>query len=137
MDGLGWSAVTLASHFALILSLGFAFWNAVFVRKVVNVKTSVGIIGNMLEPILFFGIVLGVERAYYVGARALVNSEMDLWEMHPVPEVLSALLALTAFWVAASIRGITGFDHLHVIKVVLAQAAFIFAVAFVLALVLR
>lgn len=42
---------------------------------------------------------LGVERCYYIAARLLQPQGLNLWALHPAPEVLSAVVA-TGLYVA-------------------------------------
>jgi len=49
-------------------------------------------------PIVLVVIALGIERGYYVLARLLKPWGHDLWSMHPVPAVLSTVVALSFYW---------------------------------------
>ncbi len=101
---LQWNALTLASHVALILSAGCAFWNALMVRRAWVPDANPRRFDPMIEPVIFFLTCLCVERLYYVGARFLQREGLNLWQAHPAPEALSAFVAMSLFWMAASIR---------------------------------
>ena len=103
MTGLGWSAVTMASHVILVMSILFAFGNAIWVYLGHVDGRPVFSVEQLENPIIAVAITLVAERCYYITARLLVNTEVNLWEFHPVPEVLSILVALAFFWLAVSV----------------------------------
>lgn len=54
---------------------------------------------------------LAVERIYYVGARILSHEGLNLWTLHPAPEVLSLVVAVGLFLCFVPLRmaiGATG-----------------------------
>ena len=104
--GLGFSALTTASHAVLVLAVLLLFSEVVLLRHILVPR----------EPArsrsLFFAAALVmasfvIERLYYVAARLLKPHGVDLWALHPAPEVLSALVALSVFGAFASLAGLT------------------------------
>lgn len=102
--GLHWSAVTLASHVALVLAIVCAFANAVAVRRVWGRSDGVRAFARIEGPVFAIAAALVVERLYYVTARLLINSDLNLWTAHPAPEALSFTVAASIFALAAAIR---------------------------------
>ncbi|MCB5198580.1 hypothetical protein LGQ03_04955 [Loktanella sp. TSTF-M6] len=98
---LGWSAVTLAGHVALCLSILLILWNAL---AVLPYARAPGSLTPVASPLFLFGAAVLVERSYYVAARLLVNSGFNLWELHPAPDLLSGIVAMMGLWVAATVR---------------------------------
>lgn len=127
---LYWSAVTLAGHVTLCLAVLMIFWNALAVLHICGNSLPAGSATRLATPIFAFGAAFIVERSYYVVARLLVNSGTNLWELHPAPDVLSGLVAIGAFWVAAAVRRLCGADRKGIKRVIAAQGtllAFVYA----------
>ncbi|SFQ14055.1 hypothetical protein SAMN05421853_10293 [Roseivivax halotolerans] len=106
---LAWSAVTMSAHLAIILSILIALGNAVYLSAREHTIR--------VTPLLRFALTgvasaLVVERCYYVIARLLVNSPVDLWSMHPAPEILSGMVASACLFCATAILS-TGRDAEH------------------------
>lgn len=99
--GLQWSAVTLAGHVTLCLAILLILWNALVVLPAAR---GPGSLLPIASPLFAFGAAFLVERAYYVVARLLVNSGINLWELHPAPDLLSGIVAAMGFWVAVAVR---------------------------------
>lgn len=133
---LGWSAITLAAHVSLIVSVFFVFVNAVAVRLHWGPDMPIRVFLPLLEPALFFAAALSVERIYYIAARFLRGLGYDLWTMHPAPDILSVILALSLFWLAAATRRIRSPSPRQAWRVIGLQAMTIIAFATGLALVL-
>lgn len=92
MFELGPNAFTVASHITMIvilLTLGV---------RIMAAKVS-GVMGaamhrGMTAAITIAALSLGIERGYYIAARFLVSSGVNLWTMHPAPEVLSIVVGI-------------------------------------------
>lgn len=125
---LQWSAITLAGHVSLILSVILILRNAILARRSVLRDMPLAGLSPLIEPVVFFLTALVVERAYYVAARAMVNRGINLWEAHPSPSVLAFGLAATALWVAIAALRIAIVDGPHFRRLATAQVAFIVAV---------
>lgn len=90
---LGPNALTVASHIVLV-AIVLAFM----------VRLAWGLNGvSVVDAIQRFGFVplliiclcgLLIERLYYIVARFLRPSGLDLWQLHPAPEVLSLIVAV-------------------------------------------
>ena len=92
------NAATIASHLVLVAMLALTGWRVIDAQRdgaLVQAARKHG----MALAVALACLGLGVERLYYVGARALEPHGLDLWSAHPAPELLSLL-------VAASIYGI-------------------------------
>lgn len=105
---LEWSAVTMASHLCLAVAIACAFVNAVSMRRTWQFPSSSAVFVRLEGPIFAIAAALMVERFYYVIARFLVKSELNLWQAHPAPEMLSFSVAATVFWLACAIRYLEG-----------------------------
>lgn len=93
--GLGDSAYTVASHVCLLGALLLLMWRLV---SMMHNETPLMALGRGLVPgMAIFALGIIVERAYYVAARLLAPSGMDLWAEHPAPEVLSAMMFGTLY----------------------------------------
>jgi hypothetical protein len=101
---LEWSAVTMASHLCLVFAIACAFVNAVTVAKNWLGPASAGAFARLEGPIFAIAATLMVERLYYVAARLLVKTELNLWSAHPAPELLSFSATVAVFWLAVAIR---------------------------------
>ena len=99
--GLGWSAVTLAGHSCLVMAVVMIFWNALMTYGATRGRTGPDWIAL---SVILLGVGAVVERLYYVLARLLVNTDYNLWNAHPAPDLLSAIVALLAFAVAVTVR---------------------------------
>lgn len=89
---LGMSAFTVASHSVMILILILSGYR--IVRSLEDDIAVRAVIHYGLTPALALAAVaLGVERAYYILARFLRPSGVDLWSMHPAPELLSMIVS--------------------------------------------
>ena len=119
--GLQWSAVTLASHLGLVIAVLFAFANAV--RRVWSAADSPAVFRRLEGPVFAIVASLVVERLYYVTARLLVNTDIDLWSAHPAPELLSFMLMASIFSLAVAIRHLGVDPLLAVRRVVWRQGA--------------
>lgn len=95
MTHLEWSALALASHVVLIYAAVLLICELPRLRHVYQVD------GLRTRPLYFGAVaalaVLLVERAYYVVARLMIGEGWDLWKMHPAPEVLSGMVAVSIF----------------------------------------
>lgn len=87
---LGPSAFVAASHVALIVALLILL---VRIVRSLDDRSSREVISRGALPGLgVFAWAIVVERAYYVAARLLQPHGIDLWQMHPAPQILSMLL---------------------------------------------
>ena len=94
--GLGFSALTTASHVVLVLAVLLLFSEVALVRHLFAAQEPARSRSVFLAAALVMASFV-VERLYYVAARLLAPKKIDLWSMHPAPEVLSAMVALSVF----------------------------------------
>ncbi|MDF3420168.1 hypothetical protein HKX29_17605 [Sulfitobacter sp. S46] len=128
--GLDWSAVTMASHLCLVFAIACAFVNAVAARRNWIAQAPVEVFARLEGPIFALAATLMVERLYYVTARLMINSELDLWSAHPAPEMLSFSIAVSMFWLASAIRCLDGTIDPRARRAIIGQScafAFMFA----------
>lgn len=93
MIGLGMSAVTIASHTIVIMILILGGYR--LIRSLEHGVAIRAVKHHGLTPALASAAVaLGVERAYYITARTLRPTGLDLWQMHPAPELLSLIVSV-------------------------------------------
>ncbi len=90
--GLGQNAFTVASHLTLIAILG------VLGYRMLSAKVS-GLLHTALDrgltaALTICALALAIERFYYVVARFLMPTGVNLWTMHPAPDVLSLIVAI-------------------------------------------
>lgn len=81
-QGFGMSGLTIASHVTLIVIVSMLAWRAMRHMD-----------PGLRAAISIACIALIIERSYYILARFLYASGVDLWRMHPAPEVLSLIVA--------------------------------------------
>ena len=98
---LGWSAVTLAGHTCLVLAVVMILWNAVVT---LGARRDAVAVDWIAIAVILLGVGAVVERIYYIAARLLVNSDFNLWSLHPAPDLLSGIVAVLAFAVAVTVR---------------------------------
>lgn len=106
--GLSWSAVTIAGHLTIVFSLVFALVNAVAARARWPLDHGPERMLALAKPLIAVGSAISVERLYYVTARLLKNTPVNLWEAHPVPYLLSLMISLPLLWLAVSARLVVG-----------------------------
>ena len=103
---LGWSALTIASHVALIVAVLLLFSEVVLLRHVL-VAAEPGRSRSLFHASALIMAAFVIERLYYVAARLLLPQGVDLWAAHPAPELLSGLVALAVFAAFACLAGLT------------------------------
>lgn len=94
--GLGPSAAVAASHIVMVLILAAAIIRLMRLRA-----RPRQVAPGWVLPVAVsyaFGAFL-VERLYYVAARLLQPSGIDLWSAHPTPALLAGLVAASCYWV--------------------------------------
>ena len=104
--GLGWSALTTASHVALIVAVLLLFSEVMLLRHLL-VKREPLRSRSIFYAAAFIMAAVVIERLYYVAARLLVPWNVDLWAAHPAPEILSGLVACAVFAAFIAIAGLT------------------------------
>ena len=93
--GYGQSAFTIASHLTLSVALGLLVWR--LLRMLDGEVPAIAIRRGWVAGLAIFAWGLLSERAYYIAARLLRPLGVDLWQMHPAPEVLSVMVFLTLY----------------------------------------
>ncbi|GIT85424.1 hypothetical protein [Roseobacter sp. OBYS 0001] len=96
--GFEQNALTIASHLTMIAVL-----IVLVVRLVLAGANSIAweALGHGLTPALAIACVgLMLERTYYVLARIVKPHGVDLWNLHPAPEVLSFIVGAGLFVVS-------------------------------------
>lgn len=125
---LEWSAVTLAGHMMIVLALWYALVNAAAAHQSWPGQRDHSRMEMLRPPAFAAGASLCVERLYYVAARMLVNSDIDLWDAHPAPDVLSIMVGVPLLWLAVNIRRLSGPLDERCQRIVLIQITFAFVV---------
>ena len=123
--GLGNSAFVTAAHIIMILvilltSIRLMRLQYLAVRPAQGVWLFPG-------PATLVLTAFAIERGYYVVARLLKPWGYDLWSMHPVPAVLSAIVALSCYWLMPVIFRTQGIP-LSAIRITIAIEVFSFVV---------
>lgn len=113
--------MTAASHTFLALATMLVFFNAVSVRLIQHHHSGLSLFQNLEAPLFLIGATIIVERLYYVMARLLQTSGVNLWEAHPAPEILSLCVAGAIFWLSLKIRGLARDDQARKKRVVIIQ----------------
>ena len=98
-----WQAVTAASHLALIFAVALLMIEVVTLLRRPEAMLRVTLGPSPRIGLYAVGLAAVVERAYYVGARTTAHRGTDLWNLHPVPELLSVLFAASVFFAWAMI----------------------------------
>ncbi|WP_299370458.1 hypothetical protein [uncultured Tateyamaria sp.] len=100
--GLSDSAYAAASHVLLLLIAVTLIFRLVRFLDGRVVKLAIDRY-DLIPALALCCIGLAIERAYYVAARMLVTSGLNLWQLHPAPEVLSAIMAASMYAVHVSL----------------------------------
>ena len=87
------SAVTAASHLALIFAVVLLLLEVVGLLRHPEALLRVKLGSSTRTGLYAVGAAVVVERAWYVAARTTAHRGTDLWEFHPIPEILSGLVA--------------------------------------------
>lgn len=108
--GLGSSAAVTASHIMMVLILGLGIYRIMQLRM--TPRETLPLSGTWVFPtaIAFAFTAILVERIYYIAARLLQPTGIDLWGAHPAPAVLSAVVALGCYWLMPPIFYAQGMD---------------------------
>jgi len=85
---LGQNAFTVASHLTMVAIL------IMLIARIVSHRT-----GQLGAAIGIMAVGMIIERLYYVLARFLAPLGVNLWQLHPAPEVLSMVVATGAYGV--------------------------------------
>ncbi|MEL7098275.1 MAG: hypothetical protein AAGM84_05535 [Pseudomonadota bacterium] len=96
--GFAENATTIASHALMIVVLVQLLYRVVLAFEARRALEAVRSHGLMLALGIMAAFTL-LERSYYLIARLIQNTGVDLWSMHPAPEVLSAIMALGIYCV--------------------------------------
>lgn len=89
---LGPSAFTLASHVVLLVALVMTVWRVGAAVERQAAETTCN--HEIMIAVLAAFAAIAVERVYYIAARALKPTNgLDLWALHPAPEMLSLMVA--------------------------------------------
>ena len=106
--GFGTNAYTIASHFVMVLVL-----TVTIIRLMRTLGMSRDGVPRWLfpGPISMFLATLIVERLYYILARFLRDSGVDLWAAHPAPALLSAIVAGAGYWITPAIFRAYGMER--------------------------
>lgn len=106
--GLGNNAPVTASHAVMILILALTVTR--LMRLTGRSRERLGIGQRWVFPsavcMVLFALI--VERFYYIAARALIGHGVDLWAAAPAPAVLSAVVALSVYWITPAYFGALG-----------------------------
>lgn len=94
--GFGVDAFVIASHALMVLVLGLM---GIRMMRLLTINRPSG--GwHLPAGITMTLIAFAIERIYYIAARLLKREGIDLWSAHPAPALLSAVVALAAYWLA-------------------------------------
>lgn len=96
--GLGHGAYTTASHVLLI------YGTVCLIDALIRSHGRSSMADPLVSRAAFAVAAMAVvERAYYVTARVLLPSGVNLWQAHPAPGMLSFALACAVLWLAGVI----------------------------------
>lgn len=104
----GHSGATIAGHLVLCAALILVFVRAVALRFVEGSLYAVATSAHVRLSLIAAMALLIVERVYYVAARLLEPSGVDLWAAHPAPELLSLGCALAVWNVSLAAMNAAG-----------------------------
>lgn len=103
-------SITAAAHLVLALSTGVAIWRMVHLsdrRHTDHDRPEYH--GLVTGVILMLGLIM-VERIYYVAARLLKPLDINLWNAHPAPVMLSIMVALCVYQLCPRIMYRAGYS---------------------------
>lgn len=94
--GLGLSALVTAAHIIMVLVILLTS------TRLMRLQYRAARPGQgawlFPGPVILVLTAFAIERGYYIAARVLKPWGYDLWSMHPAPAVLSAVVALSCYW---------------------------------------
>ena len=95
--GLEQNSLTIASHLAMVVILFILAGRALstFNKGLGGLAISHG----LMAAIAIACVGLSIERGYYVLARFFLGKGVNLWGMHPAPEVLSLIVCVGLYGV--------------------------------------
>ncbi|WP_425091991.1 hypothetical protein [Tropicimonas sp. S265A] len=89
---MGYNGLTVASHTVMVMLLILIAARGLHGLSTIRVDRHV--LDRMGVALAIACLAIGIERAYYVMARLLARYGEDLWQAHPLPEVLSLVMSL-------------------------------------------
>lgn len=95
---------TAASHMLLVAALVALVLEAVRLRHDPYAAQLAGEAPSVMWSAICAASALIVERSYYIAARLVRGSRLDLWAMHPAPELLSTAVAASLLAVVVSVK---------------------------------
>lgn len=108
--GLGENAPVTASHLLMIVMIAVTIGRLMWLINIPRLDVGFRVILMFLSALCMLLFALGVERFYYVMARTLAMSGVNLWAAHPAPAVLSGLVALSVLWLSPVIWRALGYS---------------------------
>jgi hypothetical protein len=90
--GLEENSLTIASHVVMVVILFI-----LAARALGTFKKGLGGLAvdhGLMAVIAIACVALSIERFYYISARFLRSRDLNLWDMHPAPEVLSLIVGI-------------------------------------------
>jgi hypothetical protein len=93
--GLEQNSLTIASHLAMVVILFILAGRALstFNKGLGGLAVEHG----LMAAIAIACVGLSIERLYYLAARFLHGNGVNLWDLHPAPEVLSLIVSVALF----------------------------------------
>lgn len=93
----GWTAVTVASHVVVIFAAMLLVLEVVLLLRRPDAMLRVGLSAAPRTALYAAGVAVIVERLWFVAVRATDHRGAGLWDLHPVPALLSGLVATAVF----------------------------------------
>ncbi|MEM6372358.1 MAG: hypothetical protein AAF727_06215 [Pseudomonadota bacterium] len=88
---MDYNALAVASHACVIVILSATVWRYTTLPE--HSHGAKALRHGLMVSVAIAAAALIIERSFYVIARLLVEHGYDLWQLHPAPQVLSAIVA--------------------------------------------
>jgi hypothetical protein len=105
--GYGQDAFAIASHATMIVVLVLLGYRVMRLFPDIQLLTRAESHG-LSAALAIATMAMVIERAYYVAARLLSHHGLNLWSLHPAPEVLSMVVVIGLFLCFVPLRMATG-----------------------------
>jgi len=133
--GLGLSAFVTAAHIIMVLVI---LLTSIRLMKLQYLAARPGRGAWLFPgPVILVLTAFAIERGYYVAARILKPWGYDLWSMHPAPAVLSAVVALSCYWLVPVIFRAQGMSSREIRITITVEVVSFFVVGLAIGALLR
>lgn len=125
---LGYNGLTIASHLVMVIILVMLACRAL--RTFHKGLGGIAVQHGLMAVIAIACVALTIERSYYIAARFLRSQDLNLWELHPAPEILSIVVSVGVYSLMIPLMWAQLMDRQSVMLRVMSEAVLLIVVWF-------